>query len=36
MWDSRLYAVNMYNYHWLIKKLLWPVEGQNIGRMGEI
>ena len=23
MWDGPLYAVNMFYYHWLIKKLLW-------------
>ena len=28
MWD----AVNMFYYHWLIKKLLWPMAGQNIAR----
>lgn len=32
MWDSSLYAVNMFYHHWLIKKLLWPVAGQNIDR----
>ena len=25
MWDSPLYAVKMFYYHWLIKRLLWPV-----------
>ena len=25
MWDALLYAVNMFYYHWLIKKLIWPV-----------
>ena len=24
-----LYAVNMFYYHWLINKLLWPITGQN-------
>lgn len=24
-----LYAVNMFCYRWLIKKLLWPIAGQN-------
>ena len=23
IWDFLLYAVNMFCYHWLIKKLLW-------------
>ena len=32
MWDSPLYAVNMFYYHWLIKKLIWPMTGQNIAR----
>ena len=26
MWDSPLYSVNMFYYHWLIKKLLWAVK----------
>ena len=25
-------AVNMFYYHWLIKKHLWPMTGQNIAR----
>ena len=33
MWDSPLYAVNMFYYHWLIKKLIVPVKGQNIARL---
>ena len=32
MWDSPLYAVNMFYYNWLIKKLLWPMAGQNKAR----
>ena len=32
MWDSPLYAMNMFYYHWLIKKMLWPMAGQNIAR----
>ena len=32
MWDSPLYAMNIFYYYWLIKKLLWPMAGQNIGR----
>ena len=32
MWDSPLYAINMFYYHCLIKKLLWPMVGQNIAR----
>ena len=31
-----LYAVNMLYYHWLIKKLLQPIAGQNIARLKEI
>ena len=27
--DSPLYAVSMFYYHWLIKKLLRPMAGQN-------
>ena len=34
MWDSLLYAVNMFYYHWLIKKLIWPIAGQNITKQG--
>lgn len=30
MWDSPLYVVNMFYYHWLINKLLWPMAWQNI------
>ena len=36
MWDSFLYAMNMFYYHWLIKKLLWPITGKNIARLEEI
>ena len=32
LWDAPLYAVNMFYYHWLIKKLLWPMAGQNIAK----
>ena len=32
MWDFPLYAVNMVCYHWLIKKLLWPVARVNKAR----
>ena len=32
MWDSPLHAVNMFYYHWLIKKLFWPMAGQNTAR----
>ena len=28
MWDSPLYAVSLFYYHWLIKKLLWPMAGR--------
>ena len=32
-WDSPLYAINMFYYHWLIKKLLWPMtERIYVGR----
>ena len=31
-WCSPLYAVNVFYYHWLTKKLLWPMVEQNIGR----
>ena len=27
--DAPLYAVNMSYYHWLIKKLVWPIARQN-------
>ena len=30
MWDSPLYAMNMFYYHWLIKKLLGPITGQEV------
>ena len=30
--DSPLYAVNMFCFYWLIKKLLWPMAGQNVAR----
>ena len=36
MWDSPLYTMNMFYYHWLIKKLLWPIAGQYIARLQEI
>ena len=36
MWDAPLYAVNMFYYNWLIKKLLWPMAGQNTARLEEI
>lgn len=26
-----LYTVNTFYYQWIIKKLLWPIAGQNIG-----
>ena len=32
MWDSSLNAVNMFYSLWLIKKLLWPMAGQNRAR----
>ena len=25
MWDSPLYSMNMFYYHWLLKKLFWPM-----------
>ena len=28
-WDFPLYAENIFYHHWLIKKLLWPMAGQN-------
>lgn len=32
MWDSPLHAVNRFYHHWLIiKVLLWPMAGRNIG-----
>ena len=36
MWDIPLYAVNMFYYHWLIRKLLQPIAVQNIARLEEI
>ena len=36
MWGSPLYTRNMLYYHWLIKKLLQPMAGQNIARLEEI
>ena len=36
MWDSLLYAMHMLYYHWLAKKLLWPIAVQNIARLEEI
>ena len=36
MWDSPLYAVNIFYYHWLITKLFQPMASQNIGRLEEI
>ena len=32
MWDALLYAVNVSYYHWLIKKLIWPIARQNRAR----
>lgn len=32
MWDSPLLAVNVFCYHWLIKKLLGPMTVQNRAR----
>ena len=32
MWNSPLNDVNMFYYHWLIKKLIWPMEKQDIVR----
>ena len=32
MWDFPLYVINIFYYHWLVKKLLWPMAGQNIAR----
>ena len=29
MWDVCLYALNMFFYHWLIKKLIWLIAKQN-------
>ena len=29
IWDSPLDTVNMFHYHWLIKKLLSPTTEQN-------
>ena len=28
MWDSPLYAMDVFYYYWLIKKLLWLMEGR--------
>ena len=36
MWNSPLYAMNMFYFHWLTKKLLWPKPEQNIVRLEEI
>ena len=36
MWNSSLYAMNMFYYHRLIKKLLWPMAGQNESRKGKL
>ena len=30
------YAVNMFNCHWLIKKLLQSIAGQNVARLEEM
>ena len=30
MWDASLYAVSVFYYHWLIKKLIWPIARQDI------
>ena len=35
MWDSPLHVVNTFYYHWLIKKLLLSMTGQNIARQAE-
>ena len=35
MWDSPPYAMTMFYYHWLIKKLLWSMAGQNRARQGK-
>ena len=32
MWGTLLYAVNMIYFHWLMKKLLWPMTEENIAR----
>ena len=32
MWNPPLYAVNMFYYHRLMKKLLWPLAEQSIAR----
>ena len=32
MWDALLYAVNIFYYHWLIKKLNWQIARQNRAR----
>ena len=32
MWDSLLYAVNMFYYCWLVKKLFLPMAEQNKAR----
>ena len=31
-WDYRVYAMNMFYYHWLFKKMLWAIDQQNIAR----
>ena len=33
MWNSTLNALNMFNYHCLKNKLLWPMAGQNRARL---
>ena len=32
MWDVCPYALNMFHYHWLIKKLILPMAKQNRAR----
>ena len=32
MWDTLLFVLNMFNYHWLGRKWFWPMAGQNIAR----
>lgn len=32
IWDSPKYAVNIFYFHCIIKKLFWPITGQNIAQ----
>ena len=34
MWDSLLYAVNMFYYYWLIENLLWAYGSAEYNKVG--